>query len=178
MGTTRSESTKRLLVATFSKLLLTSKLYESLTVRDIANEAGVARSTFYQHFRTKSQILAESLRVPFTPLVKCVTGDASVGELQDALDHFWENRSIGRGLFQGSNRRFVGRVLAAMVRNQLKTRRGISPAQRSLLSVMIAEAQLGTVAAWISGDLDCSSAAMAEMVTDVSRTLGMAALPS
>lgn len=168
MRNVRSKETRRTLIATFSRLLLSSRPYETLSVREIAREAGVARSTFYAHFRDKAEILAESLKLPLTPLADCVTEEPPYVELQHALAHIWDNRRLGRSLFQESNRRFVGRTLAAMILKRFKPRRHAARASVAALVVAIAEAQIGTVAAWLFGDISGSIQEIAAVIGGLS----------
>ena len=169
MSNERSAETKRLIIATFSRRLLSGTPYETLTVREIAKAAAVARSTVYAHFRTKSELLRASLSTPFTPLANCVSGTVSEEELQNVLSHFWDNRVLGRSLFYGSNRRFVSRTLADMVAVRLKRHAALAARQRAVVAVMIAEAQIGTVAAWLTGDLVATVAQLASALGKSSR---------
>lgn len=60
----RSERTRRSLLSAFDGLLL-ERGYDRVTVLDIVARAGVGRSTFYEQFENKEDILRESL----TPLL-------------------------------------------------------------------------------------------------------------
>ena len=43
-------------------LLLEKKEYDSITVKEICEKAGVNRSTFYMHYNTKDDLLVESMK--------------------------------------------------------------------------------------------------------------------
>ena len=163
----RSERTHKLLVKAFTKKMLAPEEYDRISVTAICEAAGVARSTFYEHFRTKDEILAASIRVPFTALARSVDNDVSSADLEPMLHHVWENRRLGRSLFFGSTRRSVTRVLTSMIRARLGSRK--SSGDADVLAVALAEAQLGTVAAWLHGDLICSASSIATVIHAFSR---------
>ena len=52
----REEKTLNDIQQAFAKLL-NQKDYLDITIQDIINEAGIARSTFYSHFKTKDELL-------------------------------------------------------------------------------------------------------------------------
>ena len=50
-----------------SRRLILSKSYDGFTAADIAEEANVGRSTFYEHHRGKEDMLAQSVTPVLTP---------------------------------------------------------------------------------------------------------------
>ena len=86
----RVQRTRAALLAAFNKLFLEHG-YEALTPAQIAAEAGVGRSTFYEHHAGKEALLRHSVTPFLQPLA-----DAAVGRetpsLTSALHHFWQNR--------------------------------------------------------------------------------------
>ncbi len=81
----------------FNHLILT-KGYQTLTAADVAEQANIGRSTFYEHYRGKEDILAESLIPILAPLAdSCVQNEPSP-ELIATVEHFWESRRLAKAL--------------------------------------------------------------------------------
>tara|TARA_R100001244_G_scaffold129286_1_gene100597 strand:- start:15901 stop:16473 length:573 start_codon:yes stop_codon:yes gene_type:complete len=75
----RSQRTRELLLDTMYRLAL-EKDYRDITVQELLERTGVARSTFYAHFRDKEDLLVagyESIGVPPTKVCE-VSGDRRV----------------------------------------------------------------------------------------------------
>ena len=58
----RSERTRARLLAAFTNLVF-AKGFENVSVRDIVVAADVARSTFYEHFSDKEDVLRASMPI-------------------------------------------------------------------------------------------------------------------
>jgi AcrR family transcriptional regulator len=56
----RSQRTKRILVEALASLIQ-EKRYELITVQNIIDRADVGRSTFYEHYRDKEDLMASML---------------------------------------------------------------------------------------------------------------------
>ena len=80
-GVRRTQSAIR---SAFSRLVL-SREFDGIRIDDIIREADVARSTFYQHFRSKEDVLCASMGpVIFEPLARAGLRDepgVAVGQL-------------------------------------------------------------------------------------------------
>ena len=61
-------------MAAFFSLVL-SQRYHEIRVGDVLVRSGVSRSTFYEHFRNKDELLAASLEGPFQTLANLHTLD-------------------------------------------------------------------------------------------------------
>ena len=122
-------------------------------VADIIARAGVARSTFYEHYRSKDDLLAEGLSGPFGVLADMLTDAHDAQRLTAVIDHFWENRRIGNVLFAGPSRQVAMRTLATLIEQRLAATRGPStlPMPPSLLAVQLAGGQLALISGWLSG---------------------------
>jgi AcrR family transcriptional regulator len=163
----RVQRTRSALLQAFVSLMLEPRRYDQITVADIVGRANVGRSTFYEHFRNKDEILAESIRVPFAPFVRSVEPGAGVAGLYPMLDHFWQNRDQARSIFVARRRKVV-RILAGMLKSRLSEHAGAqtpnAELKTRLAAMALAEAQVGTVAAWMSGEIICGKAALAEVL--------------
>ena len=165
----RVERTRKALLDAFVSLVV-ERRYDQIKVGDIIERANVGRSTFYEHYHDKDAILAQSIQRPFALLAQAVDVDGDAAKVRTVLEHFWSVRHASRGIFGGSARRPVARILAAMIDDRLaaraRVRGGAGPAQetRRLLALALAEAQLGAITAWLAGEVTCTAAAMADVI--------------
>jgi AcrR family transcriptional regulator len=60
----RKKRTRDELLAAFFKLVL-SRRYHEIRIADILSGSGVSRSTFYEHFASKDELLCASIEGPF-----------------------------------------------------------------------------------------------------------------
>jgi AcrR family transcriptional regulator len=164
----RVQRTRSALLQAFSSLLLEPRRYDQIKVGDIVEHANVGRSTFYEHFKNKDEVLAESIRGPFRPFAHSVDAGVGASSLYPMLEHFWLNRDQARGIFGGGTRRKVTRILASMIQTQLNARaarRTSADALRIRLAALaLAEAQIGTIAAWLNGEIACGKPVIAEVL--------------
>ncbi len=149
------------LLAAFFSLVL-SRRYHEIRVADVLERSGVSRSTFYEHFRNKDELLAASLEGPFRILASLVCADADPGRVHAILEHFWQNRALARSLFQGAalrivRRTLVGHVEAALDREQRSHLR-IPP---RLAAHALADGMLSPLIAWLSGEAKCPATDLA-----------------
>jgi AcrR family transcriptional regulator len=157
----RRRRTRQDLMAAFFSLVL-SQRYHEIRVGDVLARSGVSRSTFYEHFRNKDELLAASLEGPFQTLAHLVGEQADVNKVRAILEHFWQNRALARSLFQGAALRIVRYTLVVHVENAL------SPAQRSRLRIParlaahgLADGLFSPIVAWLLGDAKCSAQELA-----------------
>lgn len=128
--------------------------YDEISVADIAARAGVGRSTLYEHYRGKEDLLLDTVRYPFEGLAVAVDADADPARLLATLQHFWSNRANARAYRRESSRRAMARVLAILIERQLAHLHPSAPApRRRAAAVYVAEAMFGTISAWLAGDL-------------------------
>ena len=159
----RRQRTRQALLGAFFVLVL-ERRYHEIRIDDILERAGVGRSTFYEHFPNKDALLAASIEQPFATLADAVLAP-DIAAMTRLLEHFWQNRAIAPGIFQGAVRRKVGATLAAMIDARLKrAHRAHLRLPSRLAAVALAEAQLAPIVAWLSGDAACSAAQLAEAV--------------
>lgn len=152
----RRQRSRALLLQAFFDLVQSCP-YGDITVGRVVERAGVARSTFYEHFRGKDEVLAESLRGPFAPLADAIRPDAPTVRLEAILRHFQANRRLAPGVLAGAVGRRTAAVLAGMVEDRL---RGSGPLRvpPALVATQVAAMQLATISAWLEGRAPCDAA--------------------
>lgn len=161
----RQQKTKDGIVRAFSSLLL-ERGYEDITVADVVASAHIGRSTFYEHFPTKLDLLRAALVMPFTPLADCVIGQTP--GLLWWVHHFRENHTLGRVLFVEPTRKVLHRTLADLIEARLPAA-GSLP--NGLLAAQIAAAQFALLEPWILGQVAVPAETMAGALVRSSRAL-------
>jgi AcrR family transcriptional regulator len=160
----RAQPAKAAVLRAFAELL-GSRQYDEIAVGEITRRAGVSRSTFYEHFSGKSDLLTRSIAGPFKILADGVLS-AGQSKLVPLLEHFWSNRAFARGVLVGSVRSRVATVLVLEIENRLKRHAVGSRARyrlpRRLMAWQLAETMLGLITAWLTGEARCSPAEVAD----------------
>lgn len=156
----RKRRSREALLQAFFELVLEHR-YHEIRIADVLARSGVGRSTFYEHFRSKDALLAASIEGPFSVLAGML-GEQPVSRVQGLLEHFWQNRALARGIFQGAAYRPVRAVLVAAVEQQLRrehaARLRVPP---RLAAHALADAMLSPIVAWTTGEAACSASDLA-----------------
>ncbi len=151
-------------MAAFSQLHL-SRGYAQTTVRNVVQLANVGRSTFYEHFRSKEDILAACMMRFFSSFVACVGAAAPPEALVRVLKHLWENRRLTDAVFTGAPRAVLARSLAAALETRLsdmeRDNRSRLLVPTRLAAAQLAEAQLALTEAWLRGKAAASPESLA-----------------
>lgn len=160
----RSQPAKAAVLRAFTELVGT-KQYDEIAVSEIIRRADVSRSTFYEHFNGKSDLLTRSIAGPFKILADGILSSAQP-KLVPLLEHFWSNRAFARGVLLGSVRPRVATVLVIQIENRLKRRETESRARyrlpRRLVAWQLTETMLGLITAWLTGEARCSETELAD----------------
>jgi AcrR family transcriptional regulator len=147
----RRQRTQAALHGAFRDLLL-AQGYEAVTVGALASSANIGRSTFYEHYRTKDELLRASVRAPFATLASLVESPASADALGAMLRHFREHQQVARVLLAWPTRGVLAAALADGIAERLghmHGRQAVLP--REVIARQVADMQLALVEAWISG---------------------------
>jgi AcrR family transcriptional regulator len=153
----RRERTRAALLGAFSRLLL-QRGYEGVTVAAVAEAANVGRSTLYEHFAGKDDLLGQSLTGPFGNLAATVEVGRAAGEFVEMLTHFREQREFGRVLFAGATRQVVTRRLAELIEQRAVldgVREDGAELPLAVVAFQLAGSHLALIEAWIWGGLAC-----------------------
>lgn len=143
--------------------------FENVSVQGIVAGAGIARSTFYEHFSSKDDVLRASMAQFLEVFASCLGGDDHVPELARVLDHFWDNRRLVDPIFTGSARRIVALSLSEMIESQLRRSSESLLLPPRLAAIHLAEAQLALVENWLRGRAFASVDDMATALCQTSR---------
>ena len=170
----RVQQTRCALLGAFNGLIL-HRSYDRIHVDDIAHDAGVGRSTFYEHFRNKDELFRHSVSAVLVPLADATTSDAGHGALAHMLQHVRQNIRATRALLCGEPGVQVCRRLAELIEPRLAERfasRGTAPLiPVPLVAAQIAEMQLGLLRAWLSNHHDCDALTLADAIGTASRAV-------
>ncbi len=169
----RIERTRETLRRAFVELLF-ERGYDDTSVADVVERANIGRSTFYEHYEGKGELLRECLAAPLAPLVAIVDGAADAASVTGFVDHMRENYRLTRGLFAGPTRPAVIRALADLIEPYLasKSKPDLKPViPVGLIALQLAEAQMGLVDHWLAGGLPCKAEALAEALVATTQAI-------
>ncbi|MCP9221695.1 TetR/AcrR family transcriptional regulator [Erythrobacter sp. LQ02-29] len=129
--------------------LLAERRYEAIRVADIIARAGVGKSTFYEHFRGKDDVLLAAMQPILLALTTAASGRAAHSYIRPMVAHLWERRSIVRPILESTAALPLERRLAEAMATH-----GGRPAggdQTPIQCVGMAAAQLAMLRHWLSG---------------------------
>jgi AcrR family transcriptional regulator len=172
---TRAERSRSALLTAFVQLIFRDG-FESLTVQAIVSEAGISRSTFYEHFSCKDDILRASMGHLFAVVADCIIEERPPLALTKVMAHFWENRRLADRTFSGSARVILARSLSEMIEARLHTSNGGRPLllPYRLAAIQIAEAQFALIENWLRGRAFADAETVATALHHSSRVLALA----
>ena len=160
----RVERTRRALVDAFNHLVLNRR---PIGVSDIVRQAGVGRSTFYDHYSGAEELHLEALKRPFGPLADAAAGKGEEARLTHILAHFWDYRQRARRSFGDR----AERLLAQMVEERLPDRLRMP---RRLAARQLAGAALSPVTAWLNGEAPCAAETLARSICATGKAMAEA----
>ena len=172
----RSQRTRAALHGAFVDLLQ-EQGYEALKIGDVAARANVGRSTFYEHYRTKHDLLRASIIGPFSILASLVDPRCSTEAVTALLRHFRDNQQVARVLLGWPTRPLLGQTLADLITDRLKRHAaGVPRIPFEVIARQIADAQLSLVESWVQGrprlDLDIAGEALTRTSVALASVLG------
>ncbi|QNA86278.1 TetR/AcrR family transcriptional regulator [Sphingomonas sp. So64.6b] len=157
--------TRTAIVGAFTRLLFTRR-YETIRTAQLIAEADIGRSTFYEHFRSKDDVLVAVIDPIFEPLADAAAGRGNMARLRLMLDHMWQQRALGRVIFDPGRLPRLQRKLAAMIDERLDggiLDGGISAhVPHALIATAAAAGQLAMLRMWLAGEVACPVATLAQ----------------
>ncbi len=171
--------TRAMLLASFDRLLL-ARGYDGVSIREVTADAEVARSTFYEHFGGKQDLLEHSVGRLLNVFAAATTTTKGTSDaLQDMLTHVGAQSVLASVLLRSSARAVLIRVLTHQLERYLvpiAKRSAVPPiAPVPFLAAALAHAQLGAVDAWLSGD-GCCNASTAALVLQATTSSAISAM--
>ena len=163
----RVARTREAIRAAFNSLIL-ARGFDALSASDIAEAANVGRSTFYEHFQGKEEVLAATLAPVLTPLAEACTARGPDPRVEAVIAHFWDNRRMAKAMMTGRAHGVMARTLAGLIEARLEGG-GAIPAP--LLATQIAHGQLALVEEWLTGRHGCSTGEIAAAIRTTSRAV-------
>lgn len=173
----RQQRTRRLLKAALISLIL-ERGYDDLTIQDITDRADVRRATFYLHYATKDELLAQVLAAMFDELVAQIgptitAGDPLAGKTRmEPFLAMFEHVAAHRDLYctllsSGAGTRISQQIrtyLAGLLMNTLRAqKRDLVTVPVDALAFYLAGAELGLISWWLDSDSTLSPSEMAQL---------------
>lgn len=154
--------------------------YESLSVGEVTRRAGVGRSTFYEHFRDKDDVLRQALAGVLTPLADAAVGRGDPDRVRAVLVHIAENRDRAVAMLGGPTRAQVEQALADLILARIAPDAAVpAHATQRLEARRRAGAHIAVLRAWLDEpDWHGLIAAVAAMLTDPATGAPAGAIPS
>jgi AcrR family transcriptional regulator len=166
----RSEKTQRQIKSAFTRLVFANG-FENVSVLEVVAEAKVARSTFYEHFSGKEDLLRAAMANLFEVMAECVQSDTQPAELNRVLGHLWENRRLTDAIFSGAPRVILARAHGERIETHLRDMNQGKPLALSyrLAAIHLAEGQMALVENWLRGRAYCETTKLAHALHKSSR---------
>jgi len=163
-------TTRRRLLDSFNSLVL-SGAEGNITVADIVREAGVGRSTFYDHYSSAEDIHQQALARPMTLLAESILGLDTEAGLSRLLTHFWENRQRARRTLSGEEGDKVEQLLISILESRLSTGNESDQGSGKVMAIELAGVPLALIRAWLNGNVHCTGTEMAGHITKASASM-------
>lgn len=148
-GATKRGDAKSLIARAFAEQAIANR-YSAIRTGDVIRQAGVGRSTFYEHFRGKDDVLMLVIAPMLDHLANAASKRLSRAAAIGLFRHLWDQRAVARNLLTGSAASRVQRELAIRIGQR---RRWTTDAERPpmLAATAIAAGQLAFIETWLSG---------------------------
>lgn len=151
----RAQRTRAAILGAFVRLVF-DRRYDAIRTADLIAAAGIGRSTFYEHFRGKDEVLVAATEPILRTLASAALNRASAAQLRATLAHVWERRGFARRILEGRTGRKLQERLAAMIAARLEP--GAPAAMRAMA---VAAAQLTMLRLWLAGTVSSPAAELA-----------------
>lgn len=140
---TRASHTKQRIVSAYNRLVATGPKARP-PISQLLKEAGVARSTLYEHFDDREALLLEAMHRALIVIADEITAQAAGQRLTALLQHFWDQRHGRRDVLTGAFAERLVRALSALIAER-------APELNRNGALRIAHTQIALVHLWLSG---------------------------
>ncbi len=164
----RVRKTRTAIFQAFTSLVL-SRRYDAIKVSDIIAQADIGRSTFYDHFKSKDDVLLKSIEPLFDVLAKALLGRGDHSKVVFVLEHFWEQRAVARVIFGPDLFFKLAKKLAGMIAETATVNKIDLPASAPVDAFAIerASANLALIKSWLVGEFPCEAQNLAAYICEV-----------
>ncbi len=166
-----SSFTRQAIMDSFLRLL-EKKPFGKITVRDIVEECGVNRTTFYYYYQDIYAIVEDLIASALAAHAAVFDGDVRPADLRDARDFATIHRRALLGLYESLGheavRRYIFREmdgpLAAFVEKSAEGL-AVSAAQKHTVFLLVRESLFGALCLFLRGDLSSEEAVSLPLVS-------------
>jgi AcrR family transcriptional regulator len=144
LSMTRSSEPRSRLLEAFNHLML-DRTQGRPALGEVIDKAQVARSTLYDHFGGRDDLLLEAIKIPLKALANVGAGDGDEKALIAMLEHFRSRRQDALDLISGPLHNRINRNVAAMICERDKRLDEKS-------AIHIADLLFGFIRLWLAGE--------------------------
>lgn len=146
----RVRQTRAAILSSFKERVL-DESFDTIDVSSLAQDAGVGRSTLYEHFRNKDDVLLESMRPMLDVLVEIVSNGGDERRVLGLMDHLWENRMRARAMLRSETVDVIARELSSLTAARLCDTRWVGgwSLPVPIMAASMAESQITLIRLWL-----------------------------
>jgi AcrR family transcriptional regulator len=148
----------------FADIILDSG-YEKVRVLEVVARSGVARSTFYEHFQSREDLLRESLRGPFETLAQLAVPTCDLTRVGHMLNHFMLNRPLAKAVMANPGTDALVGLLAELIEDSS------AAFTTGIAARAVAGAQMAVLSSWLDGTDRRSAHDLAHALREISIAL-------
>ena len=157
-----SVQTEKALAASLKKLL-EKKTLEKITVKDITDDCGVNRQTFYYHFHDVYDLVEWILKDEFADLTEHLNADNWQERMHGVMLRMIEDKSFIMNTYYSLTRRqldqFLQNFIHPLIEQQIEKTKGgdaILPEDKKFLADMATYSLVGILTEWIASGMKSS----------------------
>lgn len=163
-GVSGRPAAREAILAAFRDIILESG-YERVRVIEVVERSGVARSTFYEHFQSREDLLRDSMRGPFEGLAQLTAPSCDLARVESTLEHFREKRALVKSVMGNPGIDALVDLLSELIESLAGS---VVPA---IVARAIAAAQLAVISSWLDGKVAHDANAVAQTLRGMSLAL-------
>lgn len=149
--------------------MVQSLRYDEIKVIHIIKQSGVGKSTFYEHFNGKDDVLSQSLEHHLSVFASALIGEGDEEESLWMLNHFWERRVFGRVILQPPTRGVLDHCLRSLIMTKLDNQTtNLKKRDNYAKACLLSSGFLGLLNEWMLGRLDLSNQEMFNLIAKFS----------